>query len=360
VSEVFTKILENILKKHLPKGKEEQESIYFTQLTNPTSFSKAKQEQIDLLTIAKKLTNEDYEALQNNTTLSPELMEKIKLHHQKYSWLPCTYEGPAWDLDHFVKELAEIIKQELDPQEELDKIETQKQRIEEERTATVKELGLNKEEQKLFQIASEIIIFKGDRKDIFFQSYYEMRPLLIEIGNRLKLSLREVRFLLPNDVKMALLENQLDHKELEQRLIFSVMISENNASKMISGQAARDFMKQNVVAEEVPVMTKELKGTCAYPGKVQGIVKIIMSPRDMPKMNEKDILVSPATNPDIVAAMKKAAAIVTNTGGITCHAAIVAREFRTPCVVGTKIATEVLKDGDLVEVDATKGIVRKI
>jgi pyruvate,water dikinase len=60
------------------------------------------------------------------------------------------------------------------------------------------------------------------------------------------------------------------------------------------------------------------------------------------------------------AAMRKAAAIVTDLGGITCHAAIVSREMKVPCVVGTKIATKVFKDGDLVEVDAIKGTVRKL
>ena len=57
--------------------------------------------------------------------------------------------------------------------------------------------------------------------------------------------------------------------------------------------------------------------------------------------------------------MKKAAAIVTDEGGITCHAAIISREFNIPCIVGTQIASSLLKDGDLVEVDAEKGVVRK-
>ena len=57
-------------------------------------------------------------------------------------------------------------------------------------------------------------------------------------------------------------------------------------------------------------------------------------------------------------AIKKAVAIVTDVGGITCHAAIVSREMKKPCVVGTKFATQVLKDGDMVEVDADKGVVR--
>ncbi|MEW6408479.1 MAG: PEP-utilizing enzyme [Patescibacteria group bacterium] len=80
----------------------------------------------------------------------------------------------------------------------------------------------------------------------------------------------------------------------------------------------------------------------------------------MAKMRKGDILVSIATDPDIVPAMKKASAIVTEQGGVTSHAAIVSREMRIPCVIGTKIATKVLRDGDLVEVDATKGLVRKL
>ena len=80
----------------------------------------------------------------------------------------------------------------------------------------------------------------------------------------------------------------------------------------------------------------------------------------MPKMKQGDVLVSPATNPNLVPAMKKAAAIITEDGGITCHAAIVARELQTPCVVGCKNAIAILKDGDRVEVDANKGIVKKI
>ena len=80
----------------------------------------------------------------------------------------------------------------------------------------------------------------------------------------------------------------------------------------------------------------------------------------MKKMRPGDILVSHMTYPDIVVSMKKAGAIITDMGGITCHAAIVSRELGIPCVIGTKIATKVFKDGDEVEVDATKGVVRKL
>ena len=74
-------------------------------------------------------------------------------------------------------------------------------------------------------------------------------------------------------------------------------------------------------------------------------------------MRKGDVLVATMTKPDCVGAMKKAAAIITDEGGITCHAAIVARELGIPCIIGTKIATQVLRDGDEVEVDANKGTV---
>lgn len=86
-------------------------------------------------------------------------------------------------------------------------------------------------------------------------------------------------------------------------------------------------------------------------------MKIVNVIADMKKMKPGDILVSVATIPDIMPAMKKAAAIVTEQGGITCHAAIVSRELGIPCVIGTKVATKVFKDGDIVEVNANHGVV---
>jgi len=69
-------------------------------------------------------------------------------------------------------------------------------------------------------------------------------------------------------------------------------------------------------------------------------------------------LIPPIAKPFYLPAMRRAAAFITNEGGITCHAAIISREMKKPCIIGTKIATQVLKDGDEVEVDAVSGVVR--
>ena len=89
-------------------------------------------------------------------------------------------------------------------------------------------------------------------------------------------------------------------------------------------------------------------------------MKIINIPQDMSKMRKGDILVAHNTNPNLVPAMKIARALVSGAGGLTCHTAIVAREFHIPSVVGISGIDKILKDGDMVEVDANKGIVRRL
>lgn len=109
-----------------------------------------------------------------------------------------------------------------------------------------------------------------------------------------------------------------------------------------------------------PKSTDAIKGFTANAGTVRGRVKVILSEMDFKKMKKGDILVTSMTRPEFMPVLRKASAFVTNEGGITCHAAIISREMNIPCIIGTKVATEVLHDGDLVEVNANSGVVKKI
>ncbi|SDM82741.1 phosphoenolpyruvate synthase [Sediminibacillus halophilus] len=112
------------------------------------------------------------------------------------------------------------------------------------------------------------------------------------------------------------------------------------------------------VVEQVEIKRLALlRGLAASPGTGSGKVRKIKDITEISKVEEGDILVTIMTNPDMMPAMKKAAAVVTNEGGRTCHAAIVSREFGIPCIVGSNNATEVLKEGMEVTVDATRGVV---
>jgi len=115
----------------------------------------------------------------------------------------------------------------------------------------------------------------------------------------------------------------------------------------------------NLIAEENEDQI-EIKGNVGSTGIVRALVRVILSEKDFEKFKDGEVLVTSMTRPEYVPLMKIASAIVTDEGGITCHAAIVSRELKTPCIIGTKNASRILKDGDEVEVDANIGIVRII
>ena len=110
------------------------------------------------------------------------------------------------------------------------------------------------------------------------------------------------------------------------------------------------------VEEERTIVTK---GLGASPGMASGAVKIISSTDELDKIEEGDILVTVMTTPDMVPAMKRADGIITDEGGVTCHAAIVSRELGIPCVVGTSDATKILEENEIVTLDGNKGTVYK-
>ena len=119
-----------------------------------------------------------------------------------------------------------------------------------------------------------------------------------------------------------------------------------------------DKLHALVVPEKRRGEIKKLSGQTAFKGKVKGVARVILDRRNAHELKEGEILVTTMTSPEFVPAMKKASGIITNEGGILCHAAIMSRELRKPCIIGTKIATDVLKNGDLVEMDAEKGVIK--
>jgi len=98
-----------------------------------------------------------------------------------------------------------------------------------------------------------------------------------------------------------------------------------------------------------------LSGLGASPGVVHGAVRVLSAPAESGRLQAGEVLVAPMTNPDWVPVIRRAAALVTDGGGMTCHAAIVSRELGVPCVVGTRQATTVLRDGEVVTVDGARG-----
>ena len=144
-------------------------------------------------------------------------------------------------------------------------------------------------------------------------------------------------------------------EELKKRYEASALLCINGKNTLIVGEKA--IQLENSIQKG----DKDwIKGTVAYEGKVQGRCRIIHDPFAKNDFQEGDILVTGMTRPEFVPLMEKASAIVTDAGGILCHAAITAREMKKPCIVGTERVTKTFKDGDHIEVDAYEGIVKKL
>lgn len=120
----------------------------------------------------------------------------------------------------------------------------------------------------------------------------------------------------------------------------------------------RDKIYKLMADESDSHKTAEIKGNPGFKGKVTARVSIIIDQSEFSKFIPGNVLVTSMTRAEFVPLMKMASAVVTDEGGITCHAAIISRELKKPYVIGTKFATQILKDGDLVEVDADNGVVR--
>ncbi len=149
----------------------------------------------------------------------------------------------------------------------------------------------------------------------------------------------------PQDIEWAV-ENNTDLFIVQTRAITTL---KKNAASGVEGS-----QRAGLVEEAGKIL---LKGETASAGVYSGRVRMVHDPSELGKVEKGDVLVTTMTTPDMVPAMQRAGAIITNEGGMTCHAAIVSREMGTPCIVGTEHATEVLKDEEIVTVHATRGIV---
>ncbi|OGG14482.1 hypothetical protein A2773_06015 [Candidatus Gottesmanbacteria bacterium RIFCSPHIGHO2_01_FULL_39_10] len=288
------------------------------------------------------------------------LLKAIQKYYQKYYYVKFMWLGKDGvnSFDYYLKELVKIVGRGINAKNQLSEKQTEQKKLLQKRQLLIKKLGIKGKWLTLFNSWGDFMVTKIYRRYAQIYAIYRMQPILKEIAKRLHISLAQVRFMLKPEVQAALLTNKINRAELKKRTKFCVYYVEKDYEKVFIGQPAKKLAAQ--IKQKDLLEVTEIKGQTGCVGKAQGVVKIVIRPKDMVKMNKGDILVSIATDPDIVPAMKKAAAIVTEQGGVTSHAAIVSREMNIPCLIGTKIATKVLKDGDRVEVDATKGIVKII
>ncbi len=317
----------------------------FSILTAPVFLSFLQEEELALNVLAL------------NVKEHPEAQKELLQKHQRdFFWMQNNYvKDHVLDVAYFAERLKAFADVDVTPR--IEELSSTPKRNKEKKEALMDEMHLPEDLRTLLRITDDFNAWQDERKKGTFWATHYFSLLLQEFSRRTDYSLEELKYAFPPEMPMVL-SRSLKRKELQDRFSYCMILWVLDAYDVTTDQkfiAELDRIGTGALATDTT-----LRGFAASLGKARGKVKVLMSAEEINKIEEGDVLVAVMTRPDYVPAMKKAVAFITDEGGITCHAAIVSREMGKPCIIGTKIATRVLKDGDEVEVNANEGIVKVI
>ncbi len=216
---------------------------------------------------------------------------------------------------------------------------------------------LSRKAQNLIILADTLASGSDHRKTLVFRAAKAWFTLARELSRRHKISERLLLYTTNKELKDFLVNGKIDRKLIESRFDGCVMLCGKNNFETHNTKGL--LLKQDYFESRI-ITSNQFTGRVASPGIARGRVRIVIKYNEIAQVKKGEILVTNNTTPDYVPAMRKAAAIITEQGGVTSHAALVSRELGVPCIIGTSIATKFLKTGDWVEVDANNGVVRKL
>lgn len=338
-----------LIKKGIKEGSPEYYDVLFA-LIKPVEISTTLREKRALLGQAIMIKRKE-----KTLTAASRFMAR------HYGWMSVSAYGKPWDAQYYHNELSALIKKNIAVLEkEYRELVAYRSR----RNAAVAQFSKRyhftpRELQPFIDFG---LTLDGRNEAEYLVSYcgYYVLPLYTEISKRLYISVDQLRLLYEDEVIAAL------HGTLDP----AVLLLER---RRFTGHGYDRAMKKRTIltprqAEALfKTIEKKVKyvgsdgatttGVCASPGVAVGKAKIVIGPADNHKVKPGDIMISVATMVDHLPAMKKAAAIITEVGSLTCHAAVVSREFGVPCVVSFPNATKKFKDGQLVRVNADQGLV---
>jgi len=344
--ELGNSYLSDYVKSIISKNFGEQKfSEIFTVLTTSNYLSVGERQELDFLKLLKRFK-----------ASNSKLVDKIRIHYQKYRWMTYGWAGPEITHESFLENFKKSLKNRGSEISQLSEKFAERKSVLTEQKRFIKRFNLA--DRIFVNLLRQFLESKSKRIDAHSLTFFFADKIMAEIGKRVGLSMDQMRVVVPKDVPK--LFKKVDVKQINEEYNRVLIWFERPTLQKLTGESAETKLKY--ILDRLPkiVETKELKGSVAYPGKIQGTTRVILDIKDAPRFKPGEILVTRMTDPSYVLLMKHSRAIVTDVGGITCHAAIVARELKIPCVIGTKIATKVLKDGDEVEVNANEGVVRII
>lgn len=335
-------------------------------LTMPTHLSFALKEEKDLYAMARifdrrfKRQLPSYETVQRSF---PDLSSRLRRHERSYYWVKNNYYnieylGGKKIYERLRRLIVSARRQRRSLDEEYRSRSSHVHRFRRDRRRLLNTLPLSRYYKNILEIARLFAKWKDVRKSGVYIGMHHFHRFLTEIGRRRGMSAYQLSHLVFYEIKELYNRPEVMLRLVRERQNGAFFALTPKGFYITGARAAKPFFKYFMTGKSTS--STMVQGVAASPGVVRGKARIVLTTRQMTLFRRGEILIANQTTPEFVPIMKKANAIVTEQGGVTSHAAIVARELKKPCIIGTKIATKVLKDGDRVEVDATKGIVTKI
>jgi len=242
-------------------------------------------------------------------------------------------------------------------------LKTKVKRLRSQQKKILKKYKLSSDLKLHFYVVRFLGEWIDDRKQYMLEANHYINCYCEELASRFKIGIWQIKYYLPEDFKNLLLYDQkLNPKTAKARRRMSAYVIKrkgiNAKVKIFYDKQASKLFK--ALREEHKYNVKQFKGqvACSPVKKVTGTVQVVMDTHKE-KFKTNNILVTTMTRPDFIPYLRRAKAVITDEGGLTCHAAIVSRELKKPCIIGTKVAAKVLKTGGRVTIDLEKGVVRK-
>ena len=318
----------------------------FSVLTTPTHSSFIRDAELELFQLTLKIR-----------TKKADKKKLIKEYRDNYFWIRNNYvDANILTVSFFEDEIARIESSGLDVVGEVKHIENLPLENKRKKDEFLKKLKLDDETLFLLRMTEDFTQWQDERKKATMFTAHYATLILDEIARRVGISSDLLKYMSPREVSKIFIDTP-SVKFLEERKNGSVMYWDDDGHEILTGEIVQTLHKR-LLGENDLSNIQDFRGMTASLGKAQGRVRILKSVKEIGNIKQGEVLVTVMTRPDYVPAMKKACAIVTDEGGITSHAAIVSRELKIPCIIGTKIATQVLHDGDLVQVNANHGVVK--
>lgn len=370
----FNNEIGEIIEKQINKqGKNFNVKVILPELTSPLKDTYVYKEQIDLLNIAKKIvknneikdifieTGNEQKIIEDLIRIDEKIYNQILKHFKNYRWLSYLYREPAYKFNYYISRLRDLAKDEISISRLLSRYKDGKTKTLDVRKIILKELDFNKKDLAILEFARGLSYIRELRKSVLSHGTFCLRKIYVELSKRHNVTLEQIRMMDFNEITQAINENKFDIDNLNKRIKQALFYYERGQEKeILTGDEAGKFMQGIVIDKDEVEESEDIEGTIASSGKVQGLARIVNNIEDVKKIKTGEILVVKTADFNLSQAINKVAGIISECGGLTCHAAIAAREINVPCLVGAEDASKLLKDGDEIELDAQKGVIKKL